>query len=119
MFLDLPGSGQLVDRSWGVYAEALRAKFMGGAKWPNLQLVTIPEAIRWDDPNYSDYYLYQAGDQMPGIGVTRQPSSRGFADHYKAFINDIAAPVVDEQVRAKRSDRPQRGRCGRASTLCA
>lgn len=28
--LDLPGSGELLDRSWQLYAGALRAKFTGG-----------------------------------------------------------------------------------------
>jgi hypothetical protein len=97
--LDLPTSGSLVDRSWAVYAEALRARFLGGAKWPNLQLVTIPEAVRWDDPNYSDYYLFKAGDEMPSVGISRSPSTRSFVDHYHAFITDIAAPVVDEGAR--------------------
>ncbi|MER9632582.1 hypothetical protein [Mesorhizobium sp. M0296] len=102
--LDLPGSGELIDRSWQVYAEALRAKFTGGEKWPNLQLVTIPEAVRWDDPDFSDYYLYAAGDDMPSLGVSRRPSANSFVDQYAAFIRDIAAPVVDEAAARKAGD---------------
>ncbi|BCM17832.1 hypothetical protein [Mesorhizobium sp. J8] len=102
--LDLPGSGELIDRSWQVYAEAIRAKFTGSEKWANLQLVTIPEPVRWDDPDYSDYYLYAAGNDMPLIGVSRRPSAASFADSYSAFIRDIAAPVVDEGAAKKARD---------------
>lgn len=61
--------------------------------------MTIPEVVRWDDPDYSDYYLYTAGDNMPTLGVSRRTETTSFVDQYSAFVGDIAAPVVDENAK--------------------
>lgn len=88
----------LQEQAWQRYAGALATTITGGNDWKNLQVVTVPTEIRWDDPEFGPYYFHKhAADLIGETGGTYRKSAKSFSEVYRDFLNDVQGPVVDDE----------------------
>jgi hypothetical protein len=87
---------QQVDHAWSLYAGALRSTIAGGNTLDNLQVVTTPSEVQWDDKEFGDYYYnHDTADLINANTSSYSKTEQSFAQRYWAFLQDITRPDVD------------------------
>ncbi len=91
----------LQDQAWQRYAGALRTTITGGETFSNLQIVTVPAEVHWDDPEFGPYYFHRdIADLMNATGGAYAKTDGSFSERYGIFLRDVQVPVVDEAALA-------------------
>lgn len=92
----------LQDQAWQGYASALLTTITGGNTFENLQIVTVPSEVHWDDPEFGDYYFHKViADLMNDNGGTYRKGAGSFSGRYGDFLHDVLVPPVDEDALTK------------------
>ncbi|MBV8757603.1 MAG: hypothetical protein JO257_10020 [Deltaproteobacteria bacterium] len=100
---------QQLDHAWSIYAGGLRTVIAGGAQMDNLQLVTVPAEVRWDDDTFGPYYFHhESADLINALGPTYEKTANSFAARYWAFLQDVTRPDVDEDELSKAKEALQK-----------
>lgn len=90
------------ERAWKLFAGALRNTITGGSNWDNLQLVTDKHEIRWDDPEFGDYYFHKiTADLINETGSSYRKTNYSFSERYGHFVNDLYKPPIDSEAYKK------------------
>ncbi|WP_146010665.1 hypothetical protein [Halomonas heilongjiangensis] len=93
-----------INRPWDMYATAMSKQIRGEEDWSGLQLLTIPKAAQWNDPQYGVHYaLEDIGNTIPKWSPYWESSSRKFHENYGFILNSIKLelPNAEEQRNAE------------------
>jgi hypothetical protein len=100
--LDVNDGEDQIERGWALYAQAFKSAITGGNAWKNLQIVTIPTEVLWDDPDYGDYYFnVNFADAVCADGAAYRTSGASFSQRYRSFVEAIESPTVNLQKLAE------------------
>jgi hypothetical protein len=95
------GELDLLQHAWDLFGGALRTTIQGGDQWKNLQVVSVPSMVQWDDPQFGPYYFHKdLADFINEIGSSYRKSDRSFSERYGQFLNDVLRPPVDQAALA-------------------
>jgi hypothetical protein len=92
----------LLEHAWRIYTGALTTAITGGQDWKNLQIITIPSQVQWDDPDFGSYYFHKVtADLINQNGSTYAKSDRSFAERYGYFLTDVKRKPIDTEALEK------------------
>ncbi len=88
---------EMLEHAWLEYAGALRTNITGGGDWKQLQIVTVPQAINWDDATFGSYNFHRiTADAINDVGPSYKKTNISFSERFGYFLNDVLRKPLDQ-----------------------